>query len=132
MERIRKLARVGRECVACGQCAAVCPGVPSGCGGAWPPGWRRGSAWAAAFARLPAPPDYLVNLPARSAMLRAGFAIGDKSSAAGLTFCPARVIFLINKALTGDRPQLPEGRERLIWCKSRRRNADRAPHQPQA
>ena len=25
MERIRKLARVGRECVACGQCAAVCP-----------------------------------------------------------------------------------------------------------
>ena len=45
--------------------------------------------------------------------------IGDKSSAAGLTFCPARVIFLINKALTGNRPQLPEGRERLIWCKSR-------------
>ena len=84
------------------------------------------------FARLPVPPDYLVNLPARSAMLRAGFAIGDKSSAAGLTFCPARVIFFINKALTGDRPQLPEGRERLIWCKSRRRNADRAPHQPQA
>ena len=25
MERARKLARVGTECVACGQCAAVCP-----------------------------------------------------------------------------------------------------------